>query len=62
MINYDIFYYTIIILIVCLIFYLDDYQRYKWLFKPNNALLTFIGVCGIILIKHFIRNNGGVYV
>lgn len=53
MIDYNIFYYIPIILIL---FYYD-YERYKWLFKTNNVLLIFFGVCSIILIKHFIRHD-----
>jgi hypothetical protein len=57
MFNFDILWYTLIIIGVCLLFYLDDYQRYKWLFTSNNILLSIVGVISIILAKHLIKNN-----
>ena len=57
MFNFDILWYTLILIGVIILFYLDDYQRYKWLFKSNNILLSIVGVIGILLAKHLIKNN-----
>ena len=53
----DMFYYAVILLAGGVLFYLDDYQQYKWFFQPNHVLIVFLGVCSIVLIKHYIRHD-----